>query len=61
MIKNEVCPKCNCREIGQGKQVGNARMIPVDNLSWGSNVIADICTECGYIIEMRVEKPRKFK
>lgn len=63
MIKNEVCPKCGCREIGKGKQVGSARMMPADDLglSFGSNIIADICTQCGYIIEMRVEKPKKFK
>lgn len=63
MIKNDVCPKCGCREIGQGKQVGSARMMPADALAWsfGSNIIAYICTECGYIIEMRVEKPQKFK
>lgn len=62
MIKNNVCPKCGCRKIGQGKQSGS-RMQPIDNfaMSFGSNIIADICTECGYIIEMRVEKPHKFK
>ena len=63
MIKNNVCPKCGCREIGQGKQVAWAKMIPINNLtmSFGSNIIADICTNCGYIIEMRVEKPNRFK
>lgn len=63
MTKNNTCPKCGCREIGQGKQVAGAKMQPIDKLamSFGSNIIADICTDCGYIIEMRVEKPHKFK
>ncbi len=63
MLRNDICPKCGSREIGQGKQIAGGRMFPIDNLtmSFGSNIIADICTECGYIIEMRVEKPNKFK
>ena len=63
MIKNNVCPKCGCRQIGQGKQVTWAKMIPINNstMSFGSNIIADICTNCGYIIEMRVEKPNRIK
>jgi hypothetical protein len=27
----------------------------------GSEVIADICTKCGYILSMRVKNPEKFK
>lgn len=55
MTKNDRCPKCGCREIGKGKQISGGKMLPMDNLimSFGSNIIADICTECGYIIEMR--------
>jgi predicted nucleic-acid-binding Zn-ribbon protein len=57
-----VCPKCGCKEIGQGKQMGNGGMAPINRiLTFGSDIIADICTECGYIIESRVEKPHKFK
>lgn len=63
MIKKDTCPKCGCKEIGQGKQIAGGKMLPIDKvtMSFGSSVIADICTECGYIIEMRVEKPNKFK
>lgn len=63
MLKSDVCQKCACREVGQGKQIAGGKMLPIDNLimSFGSNIIADICTECGYIIEMRVEKPYEFK
>lgn len=63
MRENNVCPKCGCREIGQGMQMGHGKMFPIDRLfmSLGSNVIADICTKCGYIIEMKVEKPHKFR
>lgn len=62
MIENNICPKCGCKEIGQGKQTSQGKMMPIgDLMSFGSNIIADICTECGYIIEMRVEKPHKFR
>lgn len=63
IVENKVCPKCGSNEIGQGKQIGHGKMLPANNtfMSLGSNIIADICTECGYIMEMRVEKPYKFK
>lgn len=63
MTNSNICSKCGSREIGQGKQIAGGKMLPVDKvtMSFGSAVIADICTECGYIIEMKVEKPDKFK
>jgi predicted nucleic-acid-binding Zn-ribbon protein len=63
VIEYNICPKCGCKEIGQGKQVDAGRMYPIDSIlmTFGSNIIADICTECGYIIGMRVEKPNRFK
>lgn len=38
-------------------------MYPIDkvSMSFGSTIISDIYTKCGYIIEMKVEKPDKFK
>lgn len=63
MIKNDKCPKCGSKEIGQGEQIAGGKMLPMGGLglSFGSAVISDICTKCGYILEMRVEKPEKFK
>ncbi|MDU1538667.1 MAG: transcription initiation factor TFIIIB [Paeniclostridium sordellii] len=62
MGNSETCPKCGCTEIAEGKQNGYARIYPVDNIfGMGSNVIYDICTNCGYILCMRVEKPGRFK
>lgn len=63
MEKNKECPKCGCREIGKGNQIAGGKMFPIDNptMSFGSDVIADICTECGYIIDTWVKKPEKFK
>lgn len=60
---NKICPKCGCTEIAYGKQNGYAKMFPLkDILNFsGSNVIAEICTDCGYILEMRVKDPEKFK
>jgi len=63
MKKNNKCPKCGSSEISQGKQFAQGKMFPIDNITMigGSNVIADICTNCGYIFETRVEKPEKFR
>jgi len=56
------CPICGSTEIKQGKQVAHARMMPMDKIfATGSDVIADICTDCGHILSMRVAKPEKFK
>jgi predicted RNA-binding Zn-ribbon protein involved in translation (DUF1610 family) len=56
------CPICGCSEIGQGKQMAQAKMMPINKFfSSGSVVIADICTSCGHILSMRVAEPEKFK
>ncbi|AKL94929.1 hypothetical protein CACET_c14680 [Clostridium aceticum] len=61
-MENNHCPKCGCKEIGKGKLSGHAVMRPIDKFfSLGSDIIADICTECGYILEMKVDQPEKFK
>lgn len=62
MEKNKECPECGCKAIGKGKLSGYATMMPVDKtFSTGSAIISDICTNCGYILCMRVVKPEKFK
>ncbi|MDP4145312.1 MAG: transcription initiation factor TFIIIB [Bacillota bacterium] len=60
--KVKACPICGCTEIGQGKLTGYSKMMPLHTIfSNGSDVIADICLECGHIISMRVTRPDKFK
>lgn len=62
-MENKKCPKCGSREIVKGKQGFQGKMYPLKSLTaiGGSEIISDICTDCGYILEMRVEKPAKFK
>ena len=60
-MDNRKCPLCGCEEIAMGKQSGHGSMMAVDKFSTGSDIIAEICTNCGYILSMRVEKPEKFK
>lgn len=56
------CPKCNSLSIGKGKLSGYATIQPLGKVfSMGSAIIADICTDCGYILEMKVSNPEKFK
>ena len=59
------CPVCGSTEIRQG-QMGDTRMFPKKPmvstlLNGGSNIIAIICSDCGRILSMNVEKPQKFK
>lgn len=63
MEENKECPKCGSNKKGKGKQVHQGKMLPIDNITLlgGSDIISDICTNCGHILEMKVEKPEKFK
>ncbi|MBU3157717.1 transcription initiation factor TFIIIB (plasmid) [Clostridium estertheticum] len=63
MESNRKCLICGCEEIGKGRLTGYAVMVPIKGnvFNTGSETIADICTACGHILSMRVEKPEKFK
>ncbi|MGH4052523.1 MAG: transcription initiation factor TFIIIB [Clostridium sp.] len=62
MENNNGCPICGCKEIGKGKQSAQGKMFPIDKIfSSGSQIVADICTKCGYILSTRVTNPEKFK
>ena len=62
MENNQECPICGCKEIGQGKQMSQGRMFPLNKIfTTGSEVIAEICTNCGHILSMRVDYPEEFK
>lgn len=61
MADKSKCPDCGNTEIGQGKLNGYAVLRPVGKiLSMGSPIIADVCTNCGLILQMKVEHPEKF-
>lgn len=62
-MKIEECPLCGCMEIGEGMQTAQGKVYPVDNfpMSFGSDIVHYICTDCGYIIASRVKKPEKFR
>jgi len=58
----EKCPECGCNDIGKGKWDGYSVLRPTDKmLSMGSKVFVEVCTNCGLILALRVEKPEKFK
>lgn len=63
MENNKACPICGCKEIGRGVLHGQGCMHPINEgfFTTGSNVLAEICTSCGYILSMAVEEPEKFK
>ncbi|UOQ86538.1 transcription initiation factor TFIIIB [Gracilibacillus salinarum] len=63
MVENQAssCPKCGETELGIGKQNGYAAVVPVNKMSFGSDIEYLLCTNCGFIIESYVTKPDKFK
>jgi predicted nucleic-acid-binding Zn-ribbon protein len=64
MEQEKNCPECGCKEIVQARLDNNAKLYPLDALFKimnGSEVIAEVCTKCGYILNMRALKPEKFK
>ena len=55
------CIKCGGTDIGYGKQAGYAVISPNGKMGFGSSVMHVICTDCGYVLESYVEKPKRFK
>lgn len=50
------------KEIGKVKLDSHAALTPVGKtFSMGSTIIIDLCTDCGTVLGMKVEKPEKFK
>lgn len=53
---------CGSKKIGKGVLEGYTKMKPVNTVfTTGSEIEADICTNCGYILAIRVKKSEKFK
>ncbi|MCG8502913.1 MAG: transcription initiation factor TFIIIB [Firmicutes bacterium] len=62
MEKAKQCLECGSKEVGQGQFKDYAVMRPVGKLfSLGSPVIADVCLNCGLVLNLRVQQPYKFK
>lgn len=64
MENNKVCPICGSSEIGKGRQIGGGGMLAIKGTftrSVGSVINADIYTECGHILSMRVGNHEIFK
>ena len=56
----EKCPECGSRQIGQGVFSGYANIAVKGSAFSSSKVIADICSNCGLVISMHVDRPEKF-
>lgn len=64
MEAKKVCPDCGGTEIYKAKLDINTKLYPVDALLKimnGSEVTAEVCGKCGYILELRALKPQKLK
>ncbi|HOO13146.1 MAG TPA: transcription initiation factor TFIIIB [Bacillota bacterium] len=61
MESKEKCPECGCNEIGRGKMSGHACIVPEGRVFASSALIAEVCTDCGLVLRLKVEKPHKFK
>ncbi|QWH04338.1 hypothetical protein EXW52_29280 (plasmid) [Bacillus mycoides] len=62
MIK--ICSNCGSKEIGQGSLDAQACLRPINTGKHSgqfSRVIADVCTEGGTILSMKVEHSEYFK
>lgn len=64
MENKKTCTECGCIEIAYGIFAADCKLIPVNIIfkpGRGSEVIAEVCTKCGNILNMRVAKPEKLK
>jgi RNA polymerase subunit RPABC4/transcription elongation factor Spt4 len=59
-VKEKVCPVCGGNEFGKGV-LGSARLIPIEKcFSSGSEVVAEICKNCGTVVSFKVMHPEQF-
>jgi len=64
MEREKKCPECGCEKIAQAKLDINAKLYPIHaffKIMNGSEVSAEVCTKCGYILNMKALSPEKFK
>ncbi len=61
MDKIDKCPQCGCSEIGKGKMSGYASLTPKGKVFASSAIVAEVCTDCGFILRLKVEKPHIFR
>ena len=62
MEEKRKCPECGSVNFGKGKWRGYSALMPMDKLfSMGSEVLVELCTDCGLIVNLRVQNPQKFK
>ncbi len=56
------CPECGSTNLGKGRFSNEADLHPLPpRLGFGSTVTCEVCTDCGLIINHRVDQPHKFK
>ena len=61
MGENNKCPACGHNELGMGLLSGYSKVRPAGKLlSMGSDMIAVLCTKCGYVLYWKITSPKKF-
>ena len=56
----EKCPECGSRYIGEGEFSGYASLTPKGRFFASSKVTAQVCSNCGLVLSLRVKDPEKF-
>ncbi|HHT66076.1 MAG TPA: transcription initiation factor TFIIIB [Clostridiales bacterium] len=60
-LERAKCPKCGSTRIGKGKLSGYAALQPEGKaFSFGSAILTDVCSECGFLFNMYADRPEKF-
>ena len=60
MTERDKCPECGSRYIGEGIFDGYSTLSVKGRGFASSRVLAKVCSNCGLILELRVDKPEKF-
>jgi DNA-directed RNA polymerase subunit RPC12/RpoP len=59
---HSLCPDCKSNKIVKIRFTGEVKAYPYDKvLSLGSYLVGKVCTDCGLIIQLKLEKPEKFR
>ena len=54
------CPACGSRQFGEGVLDGYASMRPKGKAFRSSSLVAQVCTNCGLIINLKAKNPAAF-
>jgi len=58
--KEQICPECRSKEFKMGEFKGYGSLFKKNAIIKSSEVDANFCVNCGYVLTLKVRNPEKF-